>query len=95
MPCSNNWDQHWVISTNDSEEEEEEMEKQAQERQGCWKKSKQKAAVKAAVFWRERARLGNQFNYGEIHLSYFLRLTTSLPHILRGDRGMKNILGDN
>lgn len=40
------------MSTYDSEEEEEEekMEKQAKERQGCWKQSKQKAAVKAAVF---------------------------------------------
>lgn len=97
MPRSNNWDQHWVVSTDDSEEEEEEekMEKQAKERQGCWKKSKQKAAVKAAVFWSECAQLGNRLNYGEIHLSYFRMLPTSLPHILRGGRGMKNILGDN
>lgn len=55
MPRSNNRDQHWVVSTYDSEEEEEEkMEKQAKGRQGCWKESNQKAAEKAAVFWRER-----------------------------------------
>lgn len=56
----NNYGQPRVVSTYDSEEEEEEMEKQAKERQDCWKKSKQKTAVKAAVFWGESAQLGNQ-----------------------------------
>lgn len=50
------------MSTDDSEEEEEKMEKKAKERQKCWKKSKQKPAVKAAVFWGESAQLGNMLN---------------------------------
>lgn len=36
--------------------------KKAKERQECWKKSKQKPAVKAAVFWGESAQLGNMLN---------------------------------
>lgn len=63
MLRTNNQGQHLVVSTYDSEEEEEEkMEKQAKERQNCWKKSKQNPAVKAAVFWRESAQLGNRLN---------------------------------
>lgn len=62
MPHSNNQGQHWVVSTYDSEEEEEKMEKQTKERQDCWKKSKQKTAVKAAVFWMESTQLGNMLN---------------------------------